>query len=144
MEAVELVGHSNSNKSPIMVTAGGCDGRVRFWDWKTFAALGSLRIHPGQQHLINGIRTNAMFSPVVTTFFCHERSSLISFCRDGHVHEWKVEEETKKFMAEENESAGTSTMNDANNKQGGKQDQVHRIYRTRTRLRDTRLSRPTD
>jgi hypothetical protein len=36
------------------------------------------------------------YSPVVLTYFCHERSSLISLCRDGHVHEWKVEEIYKK------------------------------------------------
>ena len=36
------------------------------------------------------------YSPVVSTYFCHERSSLISLCRDGHVHEWKVEESYRK------------------------------------------------
>ena len=106
VEVVELVG----NKRPIMITGGGYDGRIQFWDWESFNSLGSLRIHPGQQALVaeaslaassGGTSTmipiaHHRYSPVVSTFFCHERSSLISFCRDGHIHEWRVEEEAKK------------------------------------------------
>ena len=86
VEAVELV----DTWKTIMITAGGCDGRIRFWDWYSFSFLGSLQIHPGS------IRAGTVaFSPVVSTFFCHERSSLVSFCRDGHLHEWKVHDVAK-------------------------------------------------
>ena len=103
-----------------MITAGGSDGKIRFWDWNTFACLGYLSIHPGR--LIDvllpppnnqavaaaaGRSSGAVsspqqqqqrlyYSPVVSTYFCHERSSLISLCRDGHVHEWKVEESYRR------------------------------------------------
>jgi len=77
----------------IMITAGGRDGRIRFWDWYGFYFLGSLQIHPGS---IRADSVTMAFSPVVSTFFCHERSSLVSFCRDGHLHEWKVHDVAKK------------------------------------------------
>jgi hypothetical protein len=74
-----------------MITAGGCDGTIRFGDWSSFDFLGWLQIHPGS------IRAGTVaFSPIVSTFFCHERSSLVSFCRDGHLHEWKVHDVAKK------------------------------------------------
>mmetsp|Transcript_12007 Transcript_12007/g.28480 ORF Transcript_12007/g.28480 Transcript_12007/m.28480 type:complete len:661 (+) Transcript_12007:288-2270(+) len=113
IEAVELVG----NKNPIMITAGGYDGKIHFWGWEDFGVrLGSLKIHPGHKILVEeaalassavavataaaevltkfGSRSHK-FSPVISTYFCHERSSLVSFCRDGHLHEWKVEEQKR-------------------------------------------------
>ncbi len=121
VEAVELVG----NKKPIMITGGGYDGMVQFWDWESFHSLGSLRIHPGQQVLAAETSlasrstgtskavpmAHHRYSPVVSTFFCHERSSLVSFCRDGHLHEWKVEEEANKQK--------TSNANSTNSKSAG-------------------------
>ena len=121
VEAAELVLH---NSSPIMVTAGGSDGRIRFWDWKTFASLGSLRIHPGQRGPAP-VTPRCYYSPVVLTFFCHERSSLISFCRDGHIHEWKVEEEAKKMIITAN--------NNNNTKKSSNESHEHHTYGTRRR-----------
>ena len=113
IEAVELVG----NHDPIMITAGGYDGTIRFWGWDNFGVrLGSLKVHPGKKDLVDeaALASSSMaaaraaaagiakfgsrsrkYSPVVSAFFCHERSSFVSFCRDGHLHEWKVEEEAK-------------------------------------------------
>eukprot|EP00536_Pseudo-nitzschia_multiseries_P018624 jgi/Psemu1/56510/gm1.56510_g len=174
VEAVELVGHSTTShhhhhhhhhKSPILITAGGNDGRIRFWDWTTFAPLGSLRIHPGQpvglqpgavtaddsllrrRHGRNARSSsnrnrNRNRSPVVSTFFCHERSSLISFCRDGHVHEWKVEDEAEKLvmitMDDNDKNANDGDADNGEGKQyvdGSKKngDLGRRSYRTRRR-----------
>ncbi|VEU43074.1 unnamed protein product [Pseudo-nitzschia multistriata] len=101
VEAVELVGHSRPNAmhAPVMVTAGGSDGRVRFWDWETLALLGTLRIHPGINMGLPVGRNAGRYAspgsrscPVVSVFFCHQRSSLVALCRDGHVREWGIEE----------------------------------------------------
>jgi WD40 repeat protein len=144
VEAVELVG----NKNPIMITAGGYDGRIRFWDWDTFDSLGSLRIHPGQQTFFAeaalASRTAAMpiahhrFSPVVSTFFCHERSSLVSFCRDGHIHEWKVHEEAKKLNAMKNDEGSVKAETDTtdlNRDESLRNCHHHNTRRTRRRSR---------
>ena len=130
VEAVELVG----NIKPIMITAGGYDGKIRFWDWETFDSLGDLRIHPGKQSLVAeaalaassrlaGTTAAAMpiahhrYSPVVSTFFCHERSSLVSFCRDGHLHEWRVEDNAKKVSKLAKKIMTSSTKSKRNNVQ---------------------------
>ena len=135
VESVEVVGggttsknssSSSSSSNMIMITAGGMDGKIRFWDWKTFANLGQLVIHPGKwipspssvlalgnPHQYEQTASTATaatnrgtnsdpkeqqvskklyYSPVVFITFCHERSSLISLCRDGHVYEWNIKE----------------------------------------------------
>lgn len=89
LEAVELV---PTRFHKIMITAGGYDGTIRFWDWDTFSSLGDLSIHPG----FRPDPERLFYSPVISTFFCHHRSSLISLCRDGHVHEWNVKDVYKK------------------------------------------------
>jgi len=111
VEAVEVVGNTTKSNSPIMFTAGGYDGRIRFWNWDTFSSLGSLRVHPGQMGLTaeaalasgasSGTPRRWNCSPVVSCFFCHERCSLISLCRDGNIYEWAVEKHAKKWMVDE-------------------------------------------
>jgi hypothetical protein len=85
VEAVELVGS-------VLITAGGSQGKIRFWDWETGASLSGLQIHPGRLH--HG-RTK-LRSAVVDMAFCHERSSFICLCRDGYVGEWSVQDEWQR------------------------------------------------
>ena len=146
VEAVELVG----NKKPIMITAGGYDGKIRFWDWETLDSLGALRIHPGQQALVAEASLSSRsvkrsreampiahhrYSPVVSTFFCHERSSLVSFCRDGHLHEWLVEDEAKKQrMAKQQSMAINNEPSKCNSDEAIANGSGHdRVRRTRRR-----------
>jgi hypothetical protein len=103
VESVERVG-------TVLITAGGTNGRVMFWDWDTGCALGQLRVHPGRPWAWStrscglgsgsgsgsGSRTTNVYSSVVSTYFCHERSSLLCLCRDGHVREWSIPEELSK------------------------------------------------
>jgi hypothetical protein len=99
VESVERVG-------TVLITAGGTNGRVMFWDWHTGCALGQLRVHPGRPWAWStrscglgsrsGSRTTNVYSSVVSTYFCHERSSLLCLCRDGHVREWSIPEELSK------------------------------------------------
>jgi len=132
----------SSINSPIMVTAGGRDGKIRFWDWNTFAPLGYLNIHPGRwtaptttpplslanMEAIAAVAAATIpggggtqqqqqkrmyHSPVVATFFCKERSTLISLCRDGHVHEWNVEEVYRKYKE------ATAINDETTTKEGG-------------------------
>jgi hypothetical protein len=91
VESVELVG-------TILITAGGVDGRVQFWEFESGASLGTLRVHPG--HRPPNCQ-QILYSAVVATYFCHERASLMSLCRDGHVREWSLEEELEKAEAKQ-------------------------------------------
>jgi len=129
LEAVELV---PTRFHKIMITAGGYDGTIRFWDWETLSSLGDLSIHPG-------FRPDAerlFYSPVISTFFCHHRSSLISLCRDGHVHEWNVEDVYRKHrrkIQQQQQQKQTNRHNEAQ-ASSSKNGNLH-THQTRSRKR---------
>jgi hypothetical protein len=80
VESIELVG-------TLLITAGGSDGVVRTFDWDTGASIGSIQIHPGRPMSSLPSPANLKVA-VVSTYMCHERSSLLCLCRDGHLRQW--------------------------------------------------------
>lgn len=87
VNSVELVGRE------ILITCGGIDGLVKFWNFESGAFLTNLCVHPGR---CPSNCQQKLCSAVVATYFCHKRSSLLSLCRDGHIREWRLEEELQK------------------------------------------------
>ena len=85
VESIELVG-------TLLITAGGKDGAVRTFDWDTGVSIGSIQIHPGRPVPTLPFPTNLKVA-VVSTYMCHERSSLICLCRDGYLREWSFHDE---------------------------------------------------
>ena len=81
VEDVKLIGGS------VLLTAGGCRGDVRFWDWDTGRALCRWVIHSGRT-----VGRSVLRSCVVAAQVCHERSSLIALCQDGFVRECRLNE----------------------------------------------------
>jgi hypothetical protein len=85
VESVKVFGN-------ILVTAGGSDGCIRFWDWKTGVALVKWLIHPGRE-----IQGKSIKGTVMSINLCHERSSMIALCHDGYVCEICIDEIEKKY-----------------------------------------------
>jgi hypothetical protein len=100
VESIELVG-------TLLITAGGKDGAVRTFDWDTGLSIGSIQIHPGRP-------TSSLPSPtylkvaVVSMYMCHERSSLICLCRDGHLREWSFHNEPQEQQVSSKKRASVS------------------------------------
>jgi hypothetical protein len=85
LEAAELIGD-------VLILAGGPFGEIYFYDWKNHAVFGSWVVHPG----VSFRGQDNLCSTVIAIYFSHERGSLISLCRDGHVHEMSLVEQLER------------------------------------------------
>jgi hypothetical protein len=87
LEAAELVGD-------VLILAGGPYGCIHFLNWKTYRLFGHRTVHPGVK--VSMKSRDRLHSTVIGMHFSHERGSLISVCRDGHVHEMSLLEELER------------------------------------------------
>jgi hypothetical protein len=85
LEAAELVGD-------VLILAGGPFGKIYFYNWKDHTVFGSSAVHPG----VSCRGQDKLYSTVVALYFSNERGSLISLCRDGHVHEMTLAAELER------------------------------------------------
>lgn len=96
VESMERVGN-------VLLTTGGNDGIIKAMHIGSGLPLANLLIHPGR--LVSPPRPPVRLKcAVVKAWVCHERQSIIGFCRDGHISEWSFQ--LHKLLSTSNSNVG--------------------------------------
>lgn len=71
----------------MLLTVGGNDGVIKGLDLESGLPKANLLVHPGRLLAPRSASPVRLKCAVVRSWVCHERKSIIGFCRDGHVSE---------------------------------------------------------
>ena len=116
--AVESVERSGD----LLFTGGGKDGTIKVLDLVRGVCLKNILVHPGRRLPGASERTRRPLfkAGVMTSWVCHERQSIVGFCRDGQIAE--VSFRTRSAQSENANVAASDTSGDDEKKRPGSRE----------------------